>query len=151
MMKKWMLVFMAATLFFAVSLPATVDAAPKRGGSYSSPKKSVTPTAPKNQDGATQNNSGSTTQNPGATTTTPAPGAKTGGGFFSGGGFMKGMLIGGLAGMLFGGLFGNMGFLGNILGFLINVAAIVALIMLVRWVYVYFRDKNSRERKRFQE
>ena len=45
-------------------------------------------------------------------------------GFFSGGGLMRGLMIGGLAGMLFGGLFANMGFMGNILGLFINLIAI---------------------------
>ncbi|MEF3310919.1 hypothetical protein PV433_18745 [Paenibacillus sp. GYB004] len=139
-MKKWMLVLMASLLFVAFSGVESVDAKPKVGG-YKSGNKSYSPT-----DNATKTDPGKSTTNP----TTPATTGAAKPGLFGGGGFMKGLMIGGLAGMLFGGLFGGMGFLGNILGLLINVMAIVALIVLIRYVYVYFRDRNK-TKKRFQE
>ncbi|MHC0036391.1 hypothetical protein [Pseudoneobacillus sp. C159] len=61
------------------------------------------------------------------------------------GGFMKGLMVGGLAGLLFGSLFANMGFLGSILGFLINMIAIVFLISIIRKVYVMYKNKKRRE------
>ncbi|UZM99152.1 hypothetical protein OL548_01115 [Lysinibacillus sp. MHQ-1] len=50
---------------------------------------------------------------------------------------MKGLMLGGLAGLLFGSLFSGMGLLGNILGLLINVAAIAVIVMLVVKNYEY--------------
>jgi predicted lipid-binding transport protein (Tim44 family) len=61
------------------------------------------------------------------------------------GGFMKGLMVGGLAGLLFGSLFANMGFLGSILGFLINMIAIIFLISIIRKVYVMYKNKKRRE------
>lgn len=49
--------------------------------------------------------------------------------------------------MLFGGLFGNMGALGAIFGFLINMLAIVALIVLIRKVFVYFKTQRQKKQE----
>ncbi|RKN86604.1 hypothetical protein [Paenibacillus ginsengarvi] len=138
-MRKWVLVLMACFAVVAFSAPQFADAKPK--SSFNSGSKSYSPTKP--SDNVSKTDSGKATTNP----TTPATASKPG--FFSGGGFMKGLMIGGLAGMLFGGMFGGMGFLGNILGLLINVIAIFALIMLIRVAYVYFRDRNK-SKKRFE-
>ncbi|GAA3406874.1 hypothetical protein ACFFNY_25105 [Paenibacillus hodogayensis] len=140
-MRKWVLVLMACFVVVALSAPQYADAKPK-GGSFSSGKKSYTPTKP--ADNVSKTDPGKAKTNP----TTPATASKPG--FFGGGGFMKGLMIGGLAGMLFGGMFGGMGFLGDMLGLLVNVMAIVMLIVLIRVAYVYFRDRNK-TKKRFQE
>ncbi|MEK3937157.1 hypothetical protein MKY41_17770 [Sporosarcina sp. FSL W7-1349] len=66
------------------------------------------------------------------------------GGFFSGG-LMKGLFIGGLAGLLFGSLFANMGMLGSILGFAINMLAIFFLIFLIRKVFALLKEKKKKE------
>jgi len=58
---------------------------------------------------------------------------------------MKGLMLGGLAGLLFGSLFSGMGLLGNILGLLINVAAIAVIIMLVVKIINMFKDKKRKE------
>ncbi|PYI54797.1 hypothetical protein [Paenibacillus flagellatus] len=143
-MKKWMLVLMACLVVVAFSSPEQADAKPKSGG-YKSGSKSYSPTTP--NDGVSKTDPGKTTSN----TSTPATaGTKTGGFLGGGGGFMKGLMLGGLAGMLFGGLFGGMGFFGNLLGLLVNVMAIFLVIVLVRSIYVYFRDRNKMK-KRFQE
>lgn len=146
-MKKWMLVIMALTVFFAFSgAPGTVDAKP-RGGSYVSPKKSFSPTTPSSP---TKQSNISKTESPKSNTTTSGTAAPTTNrGFFGGGSFMKGMLLGGLAGMLFGGLLGDMGWLGNILGLLVNVMAIFFLIMIIRSIFTYFMEK--RNKKRYQQ
>lgn len=47
------------------------------------------------------------------------------------GGFLGGMMLGGLAGMLFGGLLANMGGFGNIIGMIINILAILVILRLV--------------------
>jgi predicted lipid-binding transport protein (Tim44 family) len=60
-------------------------------------------------------------------------------------GLMKGLMIGGLAGLLFGGLFANMGMLGSIFGFMINVFAIIILINVVRKIFDFYKKKKKRE------
>ncbi|MCJ8012588.1 hypothetical protein MUG84_12685 [Paenibacillus sp. KQZ6P-2] len=123
-MKKWTMIIMAFTIFFAISLPAdSVDAKRSSGGSYRSGSKGFTNTPKKSP--TTDNVKKSTNTNNSTSGTT----AKRG--FFSGGGFMKGLMMGGIAGMLFGGLFSNMGFFGNILGLLINLLAIYVVVSLV--------------------
>lgn len=144
-MKKWMLVLMACFVFAAFSAPHDADAARKPSGGYKSGNKPYAPTKP--SDNVSKTEPGKTTTTPGSTTTAP----KTGG-LFGGGGFMKGLMLGGLAGMLFGGLFGNMGFLGSILGLLINVMAIFFLIVLIRSAYVYFKNRRKpKNQNRYQE
>ncbi len=65
------------------------------------------------------------------------------------GGLMGGLLFGGLAGLLFGSLFANMGAMGAIFGFLINMLAIVAVIMLVRYLFKkYIAYKVEQEKNR---
>jgi predicted lipid-binding transport protein (Tim44 family) len=136
-MKKLLLVMMSSLLIFAVVTPSTIDA--KGARSYKSPSGSFKqPTKP-----ATTKDSVSKSQP--ASPTTPT----TNRGFFSGGGLMKGLLIGGIAGMLFGGMFGNMGALGNIFGLLINVLAIYFLFMIIRSIVVYFIQRRKTNPKRY--
>ncbi|MBS4178818.1 hypothetical protein [Lederbergia citrea] len=66
------------------------------------------------------------------------------GGFMSGG-LMKGLMFGGIAGLLFGSIFANMGELGSILGFMINIAAIMILISVIRKIFAFFNDKKKKE------
>ncbi|MFJ8235943.1 hypothetical protein ACIQ34_09385 [Ureibacillus sp. NPDC094379] len=66
------------------------------------------------------------------------------GGFF-GGGLMKGLFIGGLAGLLFGSLFSDMGLIGNLLGFLINAAAIVFIVFICIKIYQMMKRKKDKE------
>lgn len=111
----------------------TVDAK-----SYKSGKKSFNTDRNSNIQNNNINKSDTTTTNKAKTNTTNK------GGFMSGG-LMKGLMLGGLAGLLFGSLFANMGVLGSILGFLINVIAIVAIIVIIRKIFVYFKDKKKKE------
>ncbi|GIP20554.1 hypothetical protein [Paenibacillus sp. J22TS3] len=133
MMKKLMLVVMAFTLFFAFTAPHAVDA--KRSGGFKSGTRSYTNTPKKSNDyNSTKSSNTTTGQN-----------AKRG--FFSGGGFMKGLMIGGLAGMLFGGMFSNMGFLGNIFGLLINLLAIYVVVMIGIALYRKFRKPRYNDHR----
>lgn len=61
------------------------------------------------------------------------------------GGLMKGLMLGGLAGLLFGSLFAGMGMLGNILGLLINVAAIAAIVFFLVKIYQLIKRKKDKE------
>jgi predicted lipid-binding transport protein (Tim44 family) len=139
-MKKLLLVIMSSLLIFAVVTPSVVDA--KGGRSYKSPSGSFKkPTAPAK---STDNVSNTKKTNPtnGAATTANR-------GFFSGGGLMRGLLIGGIAGMLFGGMFGSMGALGNIFGLLINLLALYFLFRIIRNIVVYFINRRKSNEKRY--
>lgn len=59
------------------------------------------------------------------------------------GGFLGGMMLGGLAGMLFGGMLANMGGFGNILGMIINVLAIIIIIRLVFMIISRIRQNKK--------
>lgn len=137
MWKRLTIIMMACAVAFSFSAVGVADAA-----KYKSPKKSYSPsnTTQTPNSGVNKNEPAASKQTTNGTTN---PTTATKPGFFSGGGFMKGMLIGGLAGMLFGGLFGNMGMLGNILGLLVNIMAIFAVIAIVVKLVQYFRDKRK--------
>lgn len=140
-MKKFLSVFIAIALVFSVTAAPTVIDAAKRGGFSSGVKKyNTTPNKSSNSTNSTNqsnSNMNSSTKTPNNTATTQNRG------FFSGGSLMKGLMIGGLAGMLFGGMFANMGFLGNVLGLLINVAAIFVIIMLVSAIVRKIRNRQK--------
>ncbi|HHW38785.1 MAG TPA: hypothetical protein GXX18_16400 [Bacillales bacterium] len=144
MKKLFAAVITAALLFTPIGTaifqdqPTTVDA---KG--YSSGKKGFSPnhnTQKNNNNSFFQNKK--TDQN---TTNKSAVTPNTAKKGFSSGGFMKGLMVGGLAGLLFGGLFANMGFLGSILGLMINVLAIMVLISLIRSIFTYFKNKKKKE------
>ncbi|EFM12052.1 import inner membrane translocase subunit Tim44 [Paenibacillus curdlanolyticus YK9] len=140
MFKKALALFMVFTLLFVV-VTESADAKPRR--SVKSPKQSYTQTPKKDTNNVSQSNPGSKS---GSTANTTAKR-----GFFSGGSFMKGLMIGGLAGLLFGGIFSNMGFFGNLIGLLLNVFAIFALFALIRAAIQYFRRNrtNHDNRRRY--
>jgi predicted lipid-binding transport protein (Tim44 family) len=134
MLKKLMMVVMALTLLFAFTAHGSVDAKGYRSGVKTHttiPNKSTT------TDHTTKPNSGSTTGS------TSSAGTTANRGFFSGGSFMKGLMIGGLSGLLFGSLFSGMGGFGNLLGLVINILAIYIVIRIVASLFRYF----SRPRK----
>ncbi|MFD0048984.1 hypothetical protein ACFVHQ_06620 [Actinomycetes bacterium NPDC127524] len=64
---------------------------------------------------------------------------------FRKGGFVRGMLFGGLAGMLFGGLLGHLGGFGAIFGLLVNVIAILIIIMIISKIFSLFRRNRRPE------
>ena len=125
---------MAFALFFAFSAADYADAKPR--GGLKSPRQGVT-TPSKPAENVSRSDSGTKATNPATGTTANR------GGLFGGGSFMKGLMIGGLAGMLFGGLFGSMGFLGEILGLMINLLALFLLFAVIRAIFVYFRDRRK--------
>lgn len=136
-LKKWIMVIMAFTFFFAISVPADqADARRAGGGGFKSGKSSFTNTPKKSTTTDNVKKSTNTSNKSTAGTT-----AKRG--FFSGGGFMKGLMIGGLAGMLFGGMFGNMGFLGNVFGLIINLLAIYVVVSLVIAAVRAFKNRRK--------
>lgn len=141
-MKKGFFVMLALTVFLALGLGFSDTADAKRGGGFKSNKQSFT----QKKDSTTQqSNSGATsgTANKSTTSGTGTAATTKSGGLFGGSSFMKGMMIGGLAGMLFGGMFGNMGAFGEILGLLINVAAIAAIFMIIMAAFKYLRNNKK--------
>lgn len=67
-------------------------------------------------------------------------------GGFTTGGLMKGLFVGGLAGLLFGSLFSDMGLIGNLLGFIINAAAIILIVTICIKIYQFIkRNKEVKE------
>jgi predicted lipid-binding transport protein (Tim44 family) len=69
----------------------------------------------------------------------------TKGGFFSGG-LMRGLFVGGIAGLLFGSLFANMGILGSVLGFLINMLAIIFIVSMIRKIFSLLKTNREKEK-----
>ncbi|CAM4211509.1 hypothetical protein [Paenibacillus tarimensis] len=134
-MKKIILLMMALTVFVAFSAVDPADA--KRGG-FRSPKKSYTTTPSKPADNVRPTDPG--TKTPAAGTTAGTAGQR---GFFSGGGLLKGMMIGGLAGLMFGSMFAGMGFMGDFLGLLVNVLALYILFVAIRAVIRHFRNRRD--------
>jgi predicted lipid-binding transport protein (Tim44 family) len=61
------------------------------------------------------------------------------------GGFMRGLLFGGIAGMLMGGLLGNMGGFGAFLGLLINVIAVIVVISLIRSIFRMLKNRRREQ------
>ena len=61
------------------------------------------------------------------------------------GGFMKGMLYGGLAGLMFGGLISSMGALGPIFGMMVNILAILVVFLLISKVIKAIRNNRYKE------
>ncbi|MFC4304781.1 hypothetical protein [Cohnella boryungensis] len=120
----WKKALLMMTLFaFTVAVTVPADNADARPRSFSSGKKSFNKTPAQSQDTVGK-----------SSTTNTSTGASANRGFFSGGSFLKGMMIGGLAGMLFGGMFGT-GFFANMLGLIVNVLALFVLFMVFRAIY----------------
>ena len=137
-MKKTLLLILTLTVAFSLSFSTVAEAA-KRGGSYKSPKRSYTqqPTKPADTTNKVQ------TGNTGGAGTTKTGAATTGNrGFFSGGSFARGLMVGGIAGLLFGGMFANFGAFGDLLGLMINLLAIYVLFIAIRGIFRYFRQQK---------
>ncbi|MGO0060838.1 hypothetical protein ACTID9_12625 [Brevibacillus fluminis] len=134
-MKKLIMLVIAFVLVLA---PAGLgyDSVDAKG--YKSGKKSFNSNTTTTTPNKTVTNENSTVNKSNTTTPTNSPSVAQP----SKGGFMKGLLVGGLAGMLFGSLFGNMGAMGAIFGFLINMMAIVAVLFLIRKAFLYFKAKQ---------
>lgn len=136
-MKKLLMILVALTLLIT-PFGLNYDHADAKG--YKSGKKSfnstTTPTKPDSMiNSSTTKSNGTATKSP-ATTAPTAP---------SKGGLMKGLLMGGLAGLLFGSLFSHLGILGSMLGFMINLLAIVAIIVLIRKAFLFFKNQRPKQ------
>src|SRR5690606_9211278 len=135
-MKKGFFVMLALTVFLALGLGFSDTADAKRGGGFKSNKQSFTQ---KKDNTTQQSNSGATS----ATKSSTGSAATTkSGGLFGGSSCLKGVALAGLAGLLCGGMFANMGGFGEVVGLLINIAAIVAIFMISRAAWTYIRNNK---------
>ena len=149
-MKKLAAIFIAFALVFS-SVGSVVlfgDETTAEAKSYKSGKKGFNSNNYNNNSGTTNNNmkdknSDSNTVNKSTSTNKSADTTKKGG-FFSGG-LMKGLFIGGLAGLLFGSLFSDMGLLGNLLGFMINAAAIIFVVFICMKIFQMLKRNKEKE------
>ncbi|MNC23583.1 hypothetical protein D3C75_716130 [compost metagenome] len=142
-MKKIIKLVLCLSLAFGVTaaaLPVQTEAA-AYAKAYKSPKGSYKAPATKSNSGVNKTTPDSSTKTPGAAASTTPKRS------FFGGGFARGLFLGGLAGLMFGGLFGNMGFIGQMLGLFVNVIAIVAVIMAIRGIISYFRKRRYSSRR----
>lgn len=135
-MKKIATMMFALTLLFTtVGMVILTNDTEVEAKSYKSGKKGFQPNKSNIQKDKDSNTSN-------VTKTTKDNTNNTKGGFSSGG-FMRGLLVGGLAGLLFGSLFADMGVLGSILGLLINVGAILLIVYFVFKIYNVMKRKNE--------
>lgn len=58
---------------------------------------------------------------------------------------MKGLLLGGLGGLLMGSLFANMGALGSVLAFMVNMLVMAGIVMLAIRAFKYFKDQRKKK------
>lgn len=142
-MKRLFAALLATTIMFA---PAGAEvfqdhATTVEAKSYKSGKKSFNT----NNSGINNNNSNFQNKKEDTAATNKSAANQKQKGAFSSGGLMKGLMLGGLAGLLFGGLLANMGVLGSLLGLMVNVLAVVALIMVIRKIVVFFMDKKKED------
>lgn len=134
------MLFMAVALVFSAGAFVNVDHADAKGKkSYNSGTKNFQPGNNQNSNISKDSNSNSGVNSP-AKNTAPTKNTATPS---KSGGFMKGLLFGGLAGLMLGGLLGNMGGLGAILGLLINVLFVVVVIAVIRKLYVAYKTKQK--------
>jgi predicted lipid-binding transport protein (Tim44 family) len=145
MWKKTLILLSLFAFILTLAAPLMEDAEAKPR--FSSGKRSFTTTPKKADDNVMQNNSGSGTGTTGGTAARNGTGtAGTAGGALGGGGFLKGMAVGGLAGLLLGGMLGT-GFFAEMIGFLINAAAIVLLFMIAMYVYNRFIHRKQQQQQ----
>ena len=149
-MKKLSAILLAFTLAFSsvgTTLLFSDDAQTVEAKGYKSGKKGFNSNNNTNNNSSLfQNKNNDTTnstvnKNNGTTTKQTDKKSST----FNKGGLMKGLMLGGLAGLLFGSLFGGMGMLGNILGLLVNVAAIGAIIFFLMKIFQLIKRKKDKE------
>lgn len=142
MLKKIVTLLTAFMFVFAASSFIGVDSAYAK--TYKSGKKSYTPSSGQTQKSTvdlkkkdSHVNSNKTTDSKTKATNT-APKSKKGS-------FMKGLLVGGIGGLLMGSLFANMGALGSILAFAINMFVMVGIVMLAVRAFKYFKNQRKKQ------
>lgn len=142
-MKKFITVLTAFMFVFAAGSFVAVDHVDAK--SYKSGQKSYTPSSGQTQKsnfGGTKSDSNvnakktSPDSKTKATNTAPKSSKKS---------LMKGLLVGGIGGLLIGSLFSNMGVLGSILAFAINMLVIAGIIMIAVRIFKHFKNKRKKQ------
>lgn len=139
MLKKLLVFFVAFAFIFAPGGLMGFDEASAK--SYKSGKKSFNTNTNDSVTNSSTNKQGTTSvpPSPAKSPSVAKPGA---------GGFMKGLLFGGLAGLLLGSMLDDLGFLGTLLALFVNILAVVGIFMIVRKLYLHFA--NERKKKDYQ-
>ncbi|MDM5155197.1 hypothetical protein QUF88_15690 [Bacillus sp. DX1.1] len=141
MLKKFVTVLTAFMVVFAAgSFVFTDNVAAK---SYKSGKKSFTPSSGQNSKVNLNKkdsnvNAKKTTPDSKTKATNTAPKSNKGS-------FMKGLLLGGLGGLLMGSLFANMGALGSVLAFMVNMLVMAGIVMLAVRAFKYFKNQRKKQ------
>ncbi|PGK42323.1 hypothetical protein CN907_09430 [Bacillus anthracis] len=141
MLKKLVAVMTAFMVIFGASSFMFVDQAAAK--SYKSGKKSYTPSSGQkskvdlNKKDNNVNSQKTTTDSKTKATNTAPKSNK--------GSFMKGLLLGGLGGLLMGSLFANMGALGSVLAFMVNMLVMAGIVMLAVRAFKYFKDQRKKK------
>ncbi|MCM3737208.1 hypothetical protein M3215_15725 [Bacillus cytotoxicus] len=141
MLKKMVTILTAFMFVFAAGSFVSVDSAYAK--SYKSGKKSYTPSSSQTQKSKVDLNKKDSNVNANKTTdsktkaTNTAPKSNKGG-------FMKGLLLGGLGGLLMGSMFGHMGALGSVLAFMVNMLVMAGIVILAVRAFKYFKDQRKK-------
>ncbi|GIN88862.1 hypothetical protein J6TS2_52480 [Heyndrickxia sporothermodurans] len=139
-MKKKLLMFLTVfTLIFTVTSIGYVDDAAAKG--YRSGKRSFTPSQSNPFSKNKSTNTNKFKQDNKVNSTNKSFTNKS-----NKGGFMKGMLLGGLGGMLIGSLFGGMGLgaFGSILAGFVNIIILIGVVMIIVRIFQAFKRNNRR-------
>ncbi|WP_243522454.1 hypothetical protein [Bacillus pseudomycoides] len=139
MLKKLVTVMTAFMVVFGASSFLFVDHAAAK--SYKSGKKSFTPSSGQNSKvdlNKKDSNVNAKKTNPDTKASNTAPKSNKGS-------FMKGLLLGGLGGLLMGSLFANMGALGSVLAFMVNMLVMAGIVMLAIRAFKYFKNQRKKQ------
>ncbi|PEZ03759.1 hypothetical protein CN326_17960 [Bacillus sp. AFS018417] len=142
MLKKIVTLLTAFMFVFAAGSFISVDSAYAK--TYKSGQKSYTPSSGQTQKSTvdlkkkdSHVNSNKTTGSKTKATNTAPKSNK--------GSFMKGLLVGGIGGLLMGSLFANMGALGSVLAFMINMFVMAGIVMLAVRAFKYFKNQRKKQ------
>ncbi|PEY37553.1 hypothetical protein CN354_12315 [Bacillus cereus] len=141
MLKKLVTVMTAFMVVFGASSFLFVDHAAAK--SYKSGKKSYTPSSGQNSKvdlNKKDSNVNAQKTNPDTKTKASNTAPKS-----NKGSFMKGLLLGGLGGLLMGSLFANMGALGSVLAFMVNMLVMAGIVMLAIRAFKYFKNQRKKQ------
>lgn len=141
MLKKFVTVLTAFMVVFAAGNFVFTDNVAAK--SYKSGKKSFTPSSGQNSKVNLNKkdsnvNAKKTTPDSKTKATNTAPKSNKGS-------FMKGLLLGGLGGLLMGSLFANMGALGSVLAFMVNMLVMAGIVMLAVRAFKYFKNQRKKQ------
>ena len=134
MMKKFIGFLTALMLMFAAISFISPDSAEAKG--YKSGRKSYSPT--QNETVVQKKDSTVNSSKVQQDSKAPATAKKSGG-------FLKGMLLGGIGGLLLGSLFAGLGPIGAILAFFVNMMLMVGIVMIGFKLFKHWKKKKRQQ------